>query len=33
MLIEKTVPENFTGTPLEDRLHDRGVDTVTAGRD
>ena len=29
LLIEKTMPGSFTGTPLEDWLRERGVDTVT----
>lgn len=29
LLVEKTMPGSFTGTPLEDWLRDRGVDTVT----
>jgi nicotinamidase-related amidase len=29
LLIEKTMPGSFTGTPLEDWLRDREIDTVT----
>ena len=29
LLVEKTLPGSFTGTPLEDWLREQGIDTVT----